>query len=459
MLELRRSLAARILVALVLVGLLGFASLAWYLYDTRDELRYSTALLQANAIVQEVLATKGTGTAGERGLGQLPRHYGGSELFYTLYSAGGEPVWYSDNLVRPMRMRPGTLEAAMRPLQWRTFRGRGRVIGVPVTLADGGTLIVAKADGLERSLIDALLRTRLLRVLIGFLVFCLVAGLLIGWLLRWTLRPVRQAAALAGEIHPGAPQRRVPLDRLPQEIVPLARAANLGLDRLAQALSAQKQWLADAAHELRTPLTVLDLRLQKMRLEGKTDWPAVEQEVQRLRHLVDQLLTLARQDHAGGDAAQAGSVSLSRIVRETIASLVPLFEQNQRDIQVDLQDHVRIVADAAAVRDAIRNVVENALLHGQGTVAVRLSQAGKGGGAILDVGDEGAGVPLDAQDDMFNRFHKGRQGGAGSGLGLAIARQALRNLGGDVHFVGERPCVVRLRFPATSENGQAVSLS
>lgn len=443
----RHSLAARIFASLLLVGLLCFGSLLWYLHNTRDELRYSTLLLQAQEIAQGFTASSDFNV--------LPKQYAGGELFYTLYDAQGAVLWHSPDLPRPLRMRSGTLDEALRPLRLKSFRGHGHIVGVPVRLADGATLIVSKRDTLERGLIEALLQTRLLHSVIALPLFLLLTGLILWGLMRWTLRPVRRATALAAQIHPDHPERRIPLAHLPKEVLPLAQAANLALDRLDRALTTQKQLGADAAHELRTPLTVLDLLLQRMRHEGTADWPLIEQEMQRLRRLVGQLLTLSRRDHAAHVCPEAPTIvsSLSRLTREAVASLIPLFEQQQRDLEADILDGVPVKGDPDALRDAIRNVVENALLHGQGTVTVRLYLEGQGR-PVLDVSDAGPGVPGHMREAIFQRFHKGRQDSAGSGLGLAIARQALHSAGADIYFVSGATCTVRMCFPSNEEDGQ-----
>src|SRR5690606_31302609 len=108
-----------------------------------------------------------------------------------LYSAQGEVLWHSANLQRPRRLRRGTLED-----EFSLFRSAvrsGFVINVPVALADGSTLMVAKEDRLEREIIGDLLRTRVMRGLLMLLPFCLFAVGLFFFLLQWTLRPVRQA--------------------------------------------------------------------------------------------------------------------------------------------------------------------------------------------------------------------------------------------------------------------------
>ncbi|MGE0800555.1 MAG: hypothetical protein AB7G13_10745 [Lautropia sp.] len=99
--------------------------------------------------------------------------------------------------------------------------------------------------------------------------------------------------------------QRIPLDALPREMLPLACAANLALERLSQPLAAEKRLVADAAHEPRTPLTVLDLRPQKARMDGHSDWSAIDSDMQQLHQLTEQLLRLARQARMKATAASA----------------------------------------------------------------------------------------------------------------------------------------------------------
>jgi signal transduction histidine kinase len=129
--------------------------------------------------------------------------------------------------------------------------------------------------------------------------------------------------------------------------------------------------------------------------------------------------------------------------------MLPLFEAHGRTIDVRLEEGPLIQGNADLLREAIRNVLENALYHGAGTV--KMLPAGSGHGTfLLDITDEGNGVPLGLQDEMFQRFRKGQESSAGSGLGLAIVRATLRNAGGDVRFVSTRPCILRMWFQIAS---------
>lgn len=429
----RRSLRGRVLVALLLVFALGFANLAVHLYGTRDELRRAVLTIQARAVSE--------GVGGKADVNRLPLTYGGAELAYTLFSADGEVLWFSENLDGPRRLRTGNLERESHWWRWSPIGGR--VINVPIRLGDGSILMVRRNDAPEREMIDDLLLDRLRQSLVVMIPLGMVSVLLIFWLLTWTLRPVRRAAQLAREIGPSAPTQRIPLTDLPSEIHPLADAANSALDRLAAAYAAERRFVADAAHELRTPLTVLDLRLQDARDSQQPDWPALDQEMKQMRRLVAQLLELARQD---GAAVERSGVSreakVSRMVREAVAALLPLFESQGRTIELDIEEGLLCRGNADELRDALTNLLENALVHGAGNVHLTLRR--QDDKVILDVADQGHGVPEEHQEAMFQRFRKGQQGGGGTGLGLAIVRRIIQNADGQVSFVSGHPSTVRV---------------
>ena len=430
-----RSLELRVLLGLTLAFAAGMGALALSLYDTRDQLRRVTMNIQAREI--------SAGFTMDSDPASLPRSYAGGELSYTLYSPEGQVLWYSDNLQRPRRLRK-PVSAEHLPLFSLPLRS-GEVINVAAPLADGATLMVAKRDVLERQTIGLLLRAKLYQSLALLLPIGLLAFALVYAVMRWTLKPVQQAARFAQRISSDNPQP-IPTAHLPSEMQQLAQAANQALDKLAHALAHEKQLVADAAHELRTPLTVLDLRLQQARLDPQPDWQAIDTDMGHLRQLTGQLMLLARQERgmdAAADMARAAT-PLSRVIRETVASLLPLLEAQERQIEVYIEDSVLARGDASLLQTAIRNVLENALFHGQG--AIRVDMTAQGDHILVRVADEGPTMNTQQREQMFERFHKGVQSSRGAGLGLAITRQILRNAGGDARFLETDGCVLEMQF-------------
>ncbi len=276
--------------------------------------------------------------------------------------------------------------------------------------------------------------------------FSLAVLVLIWGVSQWSLRPLSRASAEAAQAGPRNPGLRVTSVRLPTEVRPLVDAVNGALDRMEAAYEAERRFTADAAHELRTPLSVLSLRLQRARLEGKLDWEAVEGDVQQMSRLVSQLLDLARKEQAGRDES-APSVNLSRVVREAAAMIAPLAERAGRGLRVDLPDSLAVRGRAGDLRDAVMNLMDNALVHGHGTIEVR--GMCKDGRCLVEVRDEGAGVPPELREAIFGRFRKAQPNSPGTGLGLAIVREVAESHQGRAMFLPEACCAVRLELPVS----------
>lgn len=271
--------------------------------------------------------------------------------------------------------------------------------------------------------------------------------LAIGLISAWSLRPIRRASREAAQIDAANLQRRIGTQGLPNEVLPLVQAINQTLDHLASAYEAERRFTVDAAHELRTPVAVLQLRLQKARIDGGLDWEAVERDLAQLTRVVGQLLDLARQDRAHRQATREQStVNLARIARETAAQLLPLAERQGRDIEVSAAEPVQVLGNGDDLRDLLRHLLDNALTHGAGKVSILVERVGER--AIVRVVDEGPGVAEALRDSVFDRFRKGSGTQAGAGLGLSIAREIARAHGGDVAFEGGPGGRLRIELPA-----------
>lgn len=300
-----------------------------------------------------------------------------------------------------------------------------------VSLAlDGGR---ESPGGMDERLQDAL-------VLAGFSVPALAA---IWFVVGWSLRPLARAARAAAEIGPGQSAARLPEAGVPEDVLPLVRAVNGALDRMAAAYESERRFTGNAAHALRTPLAVLSLRLQAARLgTQQADWPAIEADLAAVTRLVAQMLDLARKE-AGG-APPAEGVNPGRLAREAAAGVLPLAEAAGRALVVEAPALPMLRAAEADLRDALSALLENALMHGAG--AVRLTVASRDGGVCFTVTDAGAGPDAALRPGLFERFAK-RGDSPGSGLGLAIVREVARAHGGRAYFEPGDCCAVSLWLP------------
>jgi len=191
------------------------------------------------------------------------------------------------------------------------------------------------------------------------------------------------------------------------------------------------------------------VRLQRARLTGSSDWSAIERELEQMSRLVGQLLDLARKESLARQQPEGELpiVNLSRVVREVAAAWVPRIEQSGRGLEVHVPDVANVRARAADLQDMLRNLLENALIHGAGVVCVQLRAADVPQARVdsprwqIEVCDEGSGVPAGEEEAVFSRFHRLNADAPGAGLGLAIVRQVARSHGGDACFVAGRGCV------------------
>jgi signal transduction histidine kinase len=222
-----------------------------------------------------------------------------------------------------------------------------------------------------------------------------------------------------------------------------------GLDgsarRISELLAAEREFAADASHQLRTPLTALSMRLEEML--AAADEPAVVREegaaallqTERLAEVVDQLLGRTRRP-AGGAPEQ---VSIDDVVAQQVVEWDPAFRRKNRKLEVAGRKNLTAHVTPGTLAQVIATLLDNALVHGAGSVAIRTSSTPKS--VVIEVRDEGKGVAAELAPRIFERNVSGRPGG--TGLGLALARSIAEAEGGQVVLVRPRPAVFAVFLP------------
>ncbi|WP_328688017.1 HAMP domain-containing histidine kinase [Streptomyces phaeochromogenes] len=244
------------------------------------------------------------------------------------------------------------------------------------------------------------------------------------------LHPVEAIRSQFADLSAHHLDRRVPVPRAGNEIARLATTMNDTLDRLETSVDQQRQFVADASHELRTPLTALraELELALNRPEN-AHWPQVVTDALgdtlRLQHLTTDLLLLARLDATNTTPPHSRVLDLAELIRDELTrrptpshlTLLPHIAT----------DPVLVYGSYSLLARVLGNLLDNAERHANSTITVRLSNGPDRGEAVLDVQDDGPGIPVEDHQRVFERFTRlddarARDAG-GSGLGLAIAHR------------------------------------
>jgi two-component system, OmpR family, sensor kinase len=284
----------------------------------------------------------------------------------------------------------------------------------------------------------------------------LLLGLALAWFLAGTLaRPLRNLARTARRVEEGDLEARAEVTGASEQRE-VAHAFNDMAERLGLVLAAQREFVANASHQLRTPLTGLRLRLESA--AGKVDsadvqaeLAAAEQEAERLARLLTALLTLARE----GDRPRPGRpVSLEDAVERAHERWAVRAEQGEHGLALVSGEDVVVEASDEDVAIMLDNLVENALHYSPPGTAVTLEWGRADGNAYFAVLDEGPGIDVEDEAELFERFARGsagRRGPGGTGLGLAIVRTLARRWRGDAGIANraEGGARAEVRLPIT----------
>jgi two-component system, OmpR family, sensor kinase len=388
-------------------------------------------------VAKELLGTVDQTLAGQareeiRG-GRVDADTGGGTTLAQLFGARGQVIRSQPRTLGPLVERDVLAKAREGQRVWLNepvpqHRGEWRIVVVPAATS-GTVAVLARSLGPREESLD-----HLGHELFIFLPLALLAASLGGYALAaGALRPVEAMRRRAEAVTAGEPSR-LPVPSARDEVSRLAVTLNDMLARLQAAFEHERRFVADASHELRTPLallrTELELALRRPRSheELESALRSAAEETQRLSRLADDLLLIARADQ-GPLPMQRDDVSASDLLADAASRFANRAGSLGRELRVE-PTGLHVDADPLRVGQALVNLLENALAHGEGTV--ELSAEERDGLVELHVRDGGPGFPDDFQARAFDRFSRADEARSrgGSGLGLSIVELIAQAHGG-----------------------------
>jgi two-component system OmpR family sensor kinase len=272
-------------------------------------------------------------------------------------------------------------------------------------------------------------------------------------LARAGLAPVEAMRRQAAEISIAGGPARLPLPPAQDEVRRLGETLNAMLARIREAFDRERRFVADASHELRTPLAVMRTELDAVLLMRPVEpdirlaLQAMRSECSRLTRLADDLLVLARLDD-GRLPLRNTTVEVAALLAQVREQYADLAAEAGRFIVLDVSRTAPVQADPDRVRQVLGNLLDNAIRHGDGEIALRASQGADG--VEISVSDQGSGFPSSFVDQAFERFSRAdsARGGAGAGLGLALVRAIALAHGGRVWITANSATTVHLWLPS-----------
>ncbi|MGM0767102.1 MAG: ATP-binding protein [Pseudomonadota bacterium] len=453
-----------ILLVASIVMLIASAAATWSYIESNHELEelFDAELAQSTRVVQGLVQHLAATQSSEELAGvlaqtlQLPQgalnegdydeilpdgtgHKYEKKLAFEVWTAAGEPMLDTLAANDDQALHPGYAWSEATGFQWRTF-----------TLQDPQTgywIRTAQREDIRQELSEELALSNILPLLaaLPLLVIAVAVAIQLGF------RPLRK---LEKPIRHMDPERIHPLDtrHAPREVSGLVGAVNGLLKRLDDALERERRFSADAAHELRTPLAALRLNLEKIDGQYPGEFSDLTASVDRMVHLVEQMLLLSRVESAAGFCPEKHS--LSDIVAQSIADVAPL--ALQKHIEPSLDDQTTrafIPCQAPLVTSLMRSLLANAIQYSPPGTSVDTRLEPQNDGYRVLICDQGPGIPGDAREKALGRFTRlDQRVGSGAGLGLAIARRIAEMHGGRLALLdredGQPGLCVSVWFPA-----------
>ena len=369
-------------------------------------------------------------------------------VYYAVLGAGGERLVAGTARLPapPEKLHPGEHTFFDATLEGERVRVAARAVQVENDV----TAVVEVAETLikrDKLVLELLVASAVPQVLIAFAAVALL------WLgIGQGLRPL---ARLRGEIAARSPKDLRPVSEQdkPEEVRSLVGALNQLLSRLNAAIASQQRFIANAAHQLRTPLAGLKTHAELARREPSTSelrslLDMIAGETQRTSHLVNQLLTLARAEP--GEAPSGQPVNLHEIVARDVRDWVQRAVGKNIDLGFELED-AWTLGEPLLLRELAANLLDNALAYTQAGGSVTLRTGVRDGESMLEVEDNGPGIPESERQKVFERFYRvAATGGEGCGLGLSIVSEIAGRHNARVDLAkppGGQGTLIRVVFP------------
>lgn len=355
-----------------------------------------------------------------------------NDRFIRITRATGEIVYTSgppkDGSFDPTRIPPSPLTPNAKPARRKLWsRGPVLVAAVPHNGLDGSRYVVEVGTSNTRTEESV---GRLLSILTVGLPIAVCMAVVGGFVLvRRALKPVEQLAHKAEDITQHNLSERLPVLHTGDELERLSMSLNRMISRLETSIQSSKQFVTDASHELRTPLTVVRGNLEalaqdeQLRVQTRETVGSMLEEVDRLIDIVEGLLALSRLD-AGEANDEWVPFDLGELAAMTADQMSLLAEDKNVTVICDYAGAVHVEGDRARMKQVIVNLLDNAIKYTPNGGRVRLRVAHEEGHAILEVADDGIGIPQEALPHVFKRFYRvdasrsREQGGAGLGLSI-----------------------------------------
>jgi heavy metal sensor kinase len=386
--------------------------------------------------------------------------------YYQIYDAATGRLLVQSEALEPfgVRFTPTEVEAFREhpsATDLRTDYGRIRLSNSVMPGPDGHVYLLQVGGSLDA--IDAAL-ARFLTLLLWSLPAGLVAAAVAGWgMASLSLAPLARVAAAALQIDVRSLQQRLPVRGAGDELDAVATSFNETLSRLERAVGEMRQFSTALAHELRTPLTALRGEIEMSLLLAQPDGEASRklasqlEEIDKLKRLIDQILTLARAE-AGDIPLARDPVNLSAMCASLVDQLEPVAQAKSVRVLCERDPDVTVEGDGGWLERLVLNLLDNGIKYTApgGTVRLRVTRLDVD--ALLEVADNGAGIDPNVLPRVFDSFFRtdpaGSAASTGVGVGLSLVKWIVDRHGGHVEAAGEpgKGATFTIRLPLIKQN-------